>query len=169
MTLGDVDSIALYANDEDVGRFLTDGFPFPYTRQDAQSFIGNMLASDESKVLHRTIEIDGKAVGSIGVFKNTDVYRKSAKIGYWLAKPYWGKGVMSGAVKLLSPLAFSTFNVVRLEAEIFSPNKISQKVLSHAGYEFEGTKKSSVFKRGVLMDSEIFCPYSATRLLGCDG
>ena len=45
-----------------------------------------------------TIDVDGKAIGRIGVTRGKDVYRKSAEIGYWLAEPFWNRGIMSCAI-----------------------------------------------------------------------
>lgn len=92
--------------------------------------------------------MDGKAVGSIGVFVMDDVYEKSAELGYWLAEEYWGKGIMTEAVKNICREAYDKFDIVRIFAEPFEHNKASRKVLEKAGFTCEGIMRDGVFKNG---------------------
>ena len=63
----DVDSIARHAGNEKVARWMRDSFPHPYTRQDAETFIASCIAREGQGQLVRTIEVDGAAVGSMGM------------------------------------------------------------------------------------------------------
>ena len=103
----DVDSIARHAGNEKVARWMRDSFPHPYTRQDAETFIASCIAREGQGQLVRTIEVDGAAVGSIGVFVGGDVYCKSGELGYWLGEAYWGRGIMTQAVRQICEEAFS--------------------------------------------------------------
>src|SRR5690606_5883135 len=91
----DLDSLVLHANDEAVSRTVSDRFPFPYTKQDAEEFL-HEPAKPPAIVL--AIEIDGVAVGGIDVRPGVAEFRVGAEIGYWLARRYWGSGIMSRAV-----------------------------------------------------------------------
>ncbi|WP_394802161.1 GNAT family N-acetyltransferase [Pontibacter ruber] len=44
------------------------------------------------------IEVNGEAAGGIGLHPQPDIYRKNAELGYWLAEPYWGNGIISRAI-----------------------------------------------------------------------
>ncbi len=70
---------------------LRDVFPFPYVREDAENFVEACIEADGQGQICRAICVEGEAVGSIGVFVGSDVYRRSAEVGYWLAEPFLGK------------------------------------------------------------------------------
>jgi RimJ/RimL family protein N-acetyltransferase len=89
----DVAALAKYANDERIAENLRDTFPHPYTRQDAEFYL--CLMADQQRDLHLAVEVDGVAVGSVGVHFKTDVRRRSAEIGYWLGRAYWGRCSMA--------------------------------------------------------------------------
>lgn len=152
----DAASLAHCANDPGIAANLRDVFPSPYTRLDADFFIRDCLAREGEGQLCRAIEIGGAAVGSIGVFQGADVYRRSAEIGYWLGRDYWGQGVMTEAVRRMCREAFAAWDIVRIHAEVFAPNLASQAVLEKAGFIFEGTKRSSVYKGGQVLDSRVY-------------
>ena len=154
--LSDAKSIWEYADNKKVSDNLRDAFPHPYAFEDAVQFIGGILVAGEERQCCRAIEVEGKAAGSIGVFLKSDVYRKSAEIGYWLAEPYWGHGIMSRAIRELCAYAFTRYDLERIYAEIFAPNTGSRRALEKAGFLFEGTLKNSICKNGRLMDSLVY-------------
>lgn len=149
--------VAKNANNKAIAANLRDVFPFPYTEDDARGYVEGCMLNDENQQLCRAIVINNEAIGSIGVFVKDDVYRKSAELGYWLAQPYWGQGVMTQAVKLLCQEAFERFDIVRIFAEPYASNCGSRRVLEKAGFQQEGLFKNSVFKNGRLLDS---CMYA---------
>lgn len=153
----DAPDVARYANNENIARNLRDTFPYPYTLGDAESYIRSCMNEPEERKLCRAIEADRHVVGSIGVFLCSDVYRKSAELGYWLAEEYWGRGIMSEAARRICAEAFGRYDIVRIYAEPFSYNAASRKVLENAGFTFEGVMKSGVYKCGNIYD---YCMYS---------
>lgn len=158
-SLDDVESVARYANNEKIARNLRDVFPHPYTEQDAKGYIESCIANERTTIC-RAIDVGGEAVGSIGVFPCTDVYKKSAELGYWLAEDFWGKGIMSEATRRICDEAFERFDIVRIFAEPFAHNLGSRKVLEKAGFTYEGTMKCGVYKRGNIYD---YCIYGLLR------
>lgn len=154
----DADSVARYINNKKVQRWLRDGLPFPYTREDAVSFIEDMcLAADPKRDIMLAVEAGGEAIGSIGVFTKDNIYCKSAELGYWLAEPFWGRGIMTRAVQKICTLAFETLDIVRIFAEPFAENAGSRKVLENTGFVLEGILRRSVYKEGRVQDS---CMYA---------
>lgn len=147
---------AQYANCREIADFLRDGFPFPYSTQDAEAYIRDCMEKEERQ-LCRAIVVDGIAVGSVGVFPGADVYRRSAEVGYWLGKPYWGHGIMTEAIGRICREAFVRFDVVRLYAEPFAENTGSRRILEKNGFQLEGILRQSVCKNGRMQDS---CMYA---------
>ena len=153
----DAKSISQAANNPNIAKYLRDVFPYPYTLADAEFFIELCTQHGNDNQLNYAIVIDGKAVGSISVQVKTDVYRKSAELGYWLSQEYWGKGVMSAAVKQICKEAFQKFDIVRIYAEPFAHNAASRKVLQNSGFLLEGIMKNGVFKNSQVYD---YCMYA---------
>jgi RimJ/RimL family protein N-acetyltransferase len=102
------------------------------------------------------IEVDGEAVGGIGVIPGADIERFSAEIGYWLGEPFWGRGIVSEALILISERAFERLNLLRLFALAFAENAASTRVLEKAGYACEGVLKSGAVKHGRVYDQLLY-------------
>lgn len=151
---GDAAQLALYANNHNVWRMLRDAFPHPYTLNDARSFI--RFANFGSPVTHFALEVEGAAAGSIGLVLKTDVYRKTAELGYWLGEPFWGRGIATEAVSALTEYAFSTYDLVRIFAGVFEGNAASMRVLEKAGYTQEARLRKNAFKEGRIIDELIY-------------
>ena len=156
----DAESIARYADNPKIAANLRNVFPSPYTLEDARGFVQGCIEADPNRQCTRAIVTGGEAVGSIGLFFGDDVACKSAELGYWLAEPYWGQGVMSAAIRQLCAFAFDTYGLCRIHAEPFAHNAGSRRALEKAGFTLEGVLKNSVYKNGVLCDS---CLYALTR------
>lgn len=150
----DAGEVAFYANNAAIAANLRDGFPHPYTMKDALGFIRTAMA--ETKNCFFAVDLEGKAIGSIGAFFQTDVYRDNAEIGYWLAEPYWGHGYMSEAIRLLTAHLMRSSDVYRLYAEPFARNKASCRALEKAGFVREALLKGNVIKNGIREDTCIY-------------
>ncbi len=149
----DLVSLVKYAGNPRIAQFMTNGFPHPYTEHDGREFLA--MAIGNSGLL--AIDVDGEAVGSIGVFPQTDVHEKNAEMGYWLAEPFWGRGIMTRAVREMAAHGFAVFpNVTRIFARPFSTNPASHRVLEKAGFTLEARLKDALYKNGVYMDEFIF-------------
>lgn len=149
----DVESVAKHANNYNIAKWLTNQFPFPYGREDAETYINSVLSDNPQKVF--AIEVNGEAVGSIGIFPQSDIHEKSAEIGYWLSEEYWGNGIIAKAIKEIVDYGFKTFDIIRIYARPFSTNKGSQRVLEKAGFKLEARLKKALFKNGEYMDELI--------------
>lgn len=152
----DAPSFSKHANNRNVSKNLRDAFPFPYRLEDAQGFI-EKFSAEQPRGLVRCIEVEGEAVGGIGVHPLDDVYRRSAELGYWLGEPFWGRGIATAAVRAISEAAFAKDReLVRIQASVFGWNPSSARVLEKAGFAREGVLRQSVFKDGVLADSYLY-------------
>ena len=150
----DVDLMVRHANSRAVARNLRDRFPHPYGRKDAKAWIRSARAARPETVF--ALEVDGVALGAIGVHPQEDVHRRSMEIGYWLGEPYWGRGIVTEAVRALTRYAFDTFDVARVYAHVYEWNPASARVLEKAGYRLEGRHRKAVTKEGVTMDLLVY-------------
>lgn len=150
---GDEDSLVRHANDRGIWLNLRDGFPYPYTRADAEKWIE--IASAPEPQTHFAIEVGGEAAGGIGFVLQDDIARVSAELGYWLGRPFWGRGVMSAAVRRATQHAFETFPLTHVYAMPFAHNTASIRVLEKCGYTREGVLRRHVVKDGVILDQMV--------------
>ncbi|MDR0333630.1 MAG: GNAT family N-acetyltransferase [Dysgonamonadaceae bacterium] len=153
----DLDSLVKYANNNNVAKWMTNGFPHPYTHKDGEAFLSMIANDNPTKVF--AIDVNGEAVGSIGIFPQTDIHEKSAEMGYWLAEAYWGQGIIPKAIDEIVEYGFRTFDIVRIFARPFSTNTQSQRVLKKAGFTFEAKLKKALFKNGEFMDEMIYAKF----------
>lgn len=151
---GDEDALAAVANDREVWRNLRDIFPHPYTRADAELWIGFNV--DQPASLNFAIEVDGVLAGGIGLTPGVDVHKHSAEIGYWLGRAYWGRGIATQATRALSDWALAQPGYRRLFAAVFAWNPASARVLERAGYVLEGRMRNYAFKDGQFVDGLLY-------------
>ncbi len=159
--LDDLSSLVEQADNPRIARFMTDQFPHPYTLENGKHFIDMAAGLHPQTIM--AIAVDGKAVGGIGLHPQHDIYRRNAEMGYWLGEAYWGKGIMTRAIKEMTSYGFAHLNIDRIFARPFATNQPSRKALQKAGFVLEATLKKSIFKNGAFIDE---CIYSTLRLPG---
>ena len=146
----DVDALVRHADNRNIWRNVLDSFPHPYTRADGVDYIERIVPASEGVIL--AIEVEGEAAGSIGLHRQLGVWRHSAEIGYWLSESYWGRGITTDAVRVLTRYGFDELGLVRLFARVFEWNPASARVLEKAGYVLEGRHRNAVMKDGQVID-----------------
>jgi RimJ/RimL family protein N-acetyltransferase len=150
----DAESITALLGDHDVWINLGDRVPHPYKLEHAHQFIA--FASAKSPTENFAIVVDDRAIGSVGIFPGEGMNRVSAEIGYWLGKPYWGRGIMTEAIKAMTKYAFENFQLTRIFALAFARNTGSIRALEKAGYVREGSLRQAVIKEGVVLDDYLY-------------
>ncbi|MBC8319181.1 MAG: GNAT family N-acetyltransferase [Bacteroidetes bacterium] len=150
LELPDVEKLAALANNRNISVNLRDGFPHPYTTKDAKAFIEKCIGQNPTTTF--AIEYKGNYIGNIGLVLGTDVYNRSAEIGYFLGEQFWNKGIMTMAVNLITNYGFEILNLVRIHTGIFDYNLASVRVLEKCGFQKEGVFKRAVFKNGKFND-----------------
>ena len=133
---------------------MMDTFPHPYTREAGIKFIEMVNKMNPQQVF--AIEVDGVASGSIGIFPQTDIRKKNAELGYWLAEPLWGKGIIPKAITEIVTYGFKTFDINRIFAIPYHINIGSQKALEKAGFALEGRLEKTIIKNGEYLDELIY-------------
>jgi [ribosomal protein S5]-alanine N-acetyltransferase len=150
----DAAALAEGINNKRIWDNLRDYIPHPYSLADARDYIA--LQQGINPVQNFAILHDNVLAGGAGIIVKQDVYRKTAEIGYWIAEQFWGRGIATEAVKLITACAFRSFDIVRLQAEVFEHNKASMKVLEKNGFTLEGVHRKAVIKNGVLLDDYVW-------------
>ncbi len=133
--------------------------PFPYTEQHAEEFLARAAERTEQtgRVLSWAIRNrDQFLIGGTGF--NSFVPGKShhAEIGYWLAKPYWGRGIATAVVKAACRYAFAELGLEKVTAHVFAFNAASARVLQKCGFREEGYLRRHHCKDGRFIDARLF-------------
>ena len=89
-------------------------------------------------------------IGSIGA--RLRPHPQQIDIGYWLGVPYWGAGIMTDAVRLVTHFSFEQLDALRVYATVFTGNVASRRVLEKCGFALDGTLRQQVPKRGEWLD-----------------
>ncbi|MEO6037880.1 MAG: GNAT family N-acetyltransferase [Saprospiraceae bacterium] len=154
----DQENMVLYLNDTELYR-NTLTIPSPYLPQDAEQKLAKnyeefnqygMLAN--WAIRHRT---DG-LIGSIGAFMKKGQEGHRDELGYWLAAPYRGQGIMSAVLRAFVAWQFAHRpTLVRLEALVFAHNPTSAHVLEKSGFQREGYLRKCDWKDGQSLDTII--------------
>jgi RimJ/RimL family protein N-acetyltransferase len=148
--MADAESLARYADNRKIWLNLRDAFPHPYTSHDAREFIKSVRNRTPETTF--AISVGEEAVGSVGFVLRHDVERVSAEIGYWLAEPFWGRGIATEALIAATDYAITTHALTRIYALPFAWNAASCRVLEKAGYVLEARLCRSAIKNGVITD-----------------
>lgn len=151
----DATSIAVAANDRRIWLQLRDLFPHPYHLADAEAWISHVRSLYPPRAL--AIVVEERAVGAVGLELMVDVNRRCAEIGYWLGAAYWGRGIATEAVTLVTDWAFRALGALRIFAQPFARNVASRRVLEKTGYALEGIMRCSAVKAGAVLDQ---CMYA---------
>ena len=82
----DASSLAAALSNKNILNNLRDGLPYPYTEKDAEEYIDFILNSNPNDTFAYAIDVDGRAVGSIGAFRQRNIHFRTAELGYYLAE-----------------------------------------------------------------------------------
>ena len=154
LKLSDKAELAEHANNKKIWDNLRDYIPYPYTESDAEFFI--KLTKEENPKQTFGIEYKGKISGVVGLVIQKDVYHKTAEIGYWIGEPFWGNGIATKAVELITKYGFDKLDLNRIFSGVFEYNIASMKVLEKNGYEKEGIFKNAILKNNKVYDEHRF-------------
>ncbi|WP_460946333.1 GNAT family N-acetyltransferase [Spirosoma daeguense] len=151
---GDEESLVRHANNRNIWNNVRDFFPFPYTPRDAYSWV--RANKSYSQPNNFAIDLDGQAVGNIGFTVKDDIYRYNAEIGYWLSEDFWGRGIVTEALPIMTDYIFQNFQVNRIFACVLEGNIGSMRVLERAGYQHEAIHKKAAIKNNQYLDEYVY-------------
>lgn len=142
----DVEDLASIANDRDIAE-MTSRMPHPYSEDDAIAFIdGFENGRYEGCIYAITIAESGRLIG-MGAVENRSRFG-GLEIGYWLGKPYWGKGFATEAASALVDLAFRVTETDKVLAACRTNNPASRKVLQKQGFQLLGLDEMNSLAAG---------------------
>jgi RimJ/RimL family protein N-acetyltransferase len=133
--------------------------PFPYTEQDADAWLAlsEKITQEQGRPVHFAIrDAAGALIGACGFdgFQAGQSHR--AEIGYWMARPFWGRGLMTAAVQRACSHAFEEFGLVKITAHVFTHNPASARVLQKCGFVQEGLLRKQYRKDDRFLDAWLF-------------
>ncbi|KAL9440397.1 hypothetical protein AB3S75_019124 [Citrus x aurantiifolia] len=148
--LSDVEDSMLWASDDQVTRFCT------WESEDGINFFKNKVINNHP--WFKAICLGNKPIGAILVTPNSgDCNKCRAILGYVVASKYWGKGIATRAVKMVTSIIFDEWpHLQRLEATVDVDNLASQKVLQKAGFKREGVLRKYITLKGKATDVVMF-------------
>ncbi len=164
----DAGDLAAAMNNKKIQDNLRDGIPYPYTIKDAEEFIDTMMKAnaDETYAFAIVVEhevddaaedkAEDKVIGSIGLFRSTNIHYRTAEMGYYIAEEYWGKGLGTSAVRQACRYVFDNTDIVRIFAEPFATNAGSCRILEKAGFQLEGIMRKNAVKNGEIIDMKMY-------------
>ena len=152
--INDLETLVSIANNQNIAKYMADVFPHPYTHEKGKSFIEFATTNPTATIF--AITVDNVPVGSIGLHLQSDILRKNAEIGYWLAEEYWGKGIMTDAVHQIVKYGFENLDIVRIFARIYGTNIPSQKLVEKCDFKLEGKYDKTIFKNNEFLDELIY-------------
>lgn len=136
----DAPRIAHLAGDWDIAR-MTARIPHPYPLTSADRWIADL---DDNEHIF-AIDLDGMLIGACGY--DTEAGDGQAEIGYWIGKPYWGRGYATEAASAVVRAAFAA-GVKRLTCCHFTDNQASARVIAKLGFRRTGTCRAWCEARG---------------------
>ena len=147
ITPKDIDSFVEFLNEKEI-YINTLTIPFPYTKENSEWFVSFVKKNkkEHGRIINWAIRNkEEKLIGVVGFDNGIDGYK--AEIGYWLAKPYWKKGIMSEAVKKICEIGFNEFGLSRITANVFEQNIGSARVVEKCGFTLEAACLKNYYKK----------------------
>ena len=127
--------------------------PQPYTAEDAQEFVQKAQDGwtfDDGYVFALIDRSSGCFAGCMGIHPIR--MHDRAEVGYWLGKPFWGRGLATAALRRLIQFGFEVLKLNRIEAGHFPHNPASGRVMLKAKMRYEGLRRDYVLHRDAHKD-----------------
>ena len=102
-----------------------------------------------------TLKDEDTCIGDVG-FYDWEKKHSRAEIGYILGKQYWGKGIMTEAIKAALDYGFNEMNLNRIQALIDPRNNASKRVAEKHGFHYEGTFRDYEYEYGDFIDLNMY-------------
>lgn len=155
-SLHDATAVQKLASDFEIAD-TTLRIPHPYELSMAEDWIirqETAIEQQEELTWAITLRDDSSLVGSVGLILNR-VF-KHAELGYWIGKPFWGKGYATEAARLVLGYAFQTLELHRVHAHHMSRNPSSGRVLLKIGMQHEGHLRQHIRKWNRFEDIDLY-------------
>lgn len=143
-----------WMNDPEINQYLDSRF-YVQTIESTKAFIKS-VSNDRNYQFGIFDNITGKHIGNIKL-GNINSHDMSADIGFLIGeKSYWGHGIATEAIALVTEFAFKTLNLHKVWGGAYSPNVGSMKAFLKNGFEKEGVRRNQHFCNGEFVDGILF-------------
>jgi ribosomal-protein-alanine N-acetyltransferase len=102
-----------------------------------------------------TLAPDPRPVGACGCFWVSQPNR-TMELGYWVAEPFWGRGIVVEACRALLAHVFPHYQPERMQARVIAGNDASRRVLEKLNFRHEGALRAALLRRGNFEDVQMF-------------
>jgi RimJ/RimL family protein N-acetyltransferase len=135
----DAEPLFALFNNWNVIRFLSSP-PWPYLPEDSRLFVDGSVARirDEDNL---AITLNGTFIGIIGVrIREANNLQRGAgpNIGYWIGEPFWGRGLMTEALRAFAAQTFCASASDAIYSGAFTENVASLRVQDKVGFIRDG-------------------------------
>lgn len=155
----DREAILSHVQDRELSRF-TRVVPYPYPPDLADQWITSVaddLARNGRETIWAIRDEAGRMIGTVELAPGALGKEHTSEIGYWLAKPYWGRGIMTAVVRHVVDLGFREFGLERITAHVFVLNSASARVLEKNGFVIEAPLLRKEYRRdGQTFDGRLY-------------
>ena len=146
----DVDGVFSFSSDPEWGRYLE--VPMPYSRRDAEEFVAGAVLFDAGAKLRWAIVHEGHVSG----FVNLALVAGAAEVGYGIARPLWGQGLVTEAVTAILRYGFGSLGLARIYAYAVVDNEASWRVMEKLGMLREGFLRRHRVIHGEYVDDVLY-------------
>ena len=144
-----------WLNDPDVNSYLETRFE-KQNKNLIENFLKKIQQSDNSILFGIFLKKNNLHIGNIKIGP-INWNHLSSDVSYFIGdKKFWGKGLATGAVKLVTNFAFRKLNLNKCTAGVYSGNIPSKKVLENAGYKMEAILKSHLKNKNDWQDRLLY-------------
>ena len=150
----DVPALVRYANNKKIADHILN-IPYPFGEPDAVFRISYVVQGFKSKARYvfAIIYLEREElIGEIGL--HVDHQKNIAQLGYWVAEPFWGKGVATEATQAVLKFGFEKLDLDLIFAECHVDNKASEKVLLNNGMKKSGAMRPVMQYRSTKQEFE---------------
>ena len=152
----DIPDIVQLLQDPDIAK-TTLNIPYPYSEEDARAWL-DIQEKERKTGTGYTFAIlrkeDQRLIGAIDI--RPDLHNWRAEIGYWIGKPFWGRGYATEAAQAIIRFGFEELSLNRIYATHFADNPASGRVMQKVGMVYEGTMRQYTFKNHRFQDHALY-------------
>jgi len=156
MVLNDAEAVFAYASNSEVSRYTL--WETHRSIEDSRAFLEFATQKYENGgepdwgIVYKG---NGCLVGACGLV-NWEADHARAEVGFVLSREYWGRGLMSEAVRAMLRFGFERMNLNRIEARCIAENAASARVMEKAGMAYEGTLRQREYIKGAYRDIKLY-------------
>jgi RimJ/RimL family protein N-acetyltransferase len=151
----DAEAFLRLAADREIWLNLRERFPHPLTLPAAQLWISDHVDA-RPPLTAFAVDADGALAGGASLRRREEPHAICADLTFWVGRPFWGRGIATGAVRAATAHAFDALGLERVQAFVYDWNAASSRVLEHAGFELEGRLRRYVLKDGRSADALLY-------------